>query len=151
MLDGRVLVIRLILGFALPAGGVGRGLLVAGTMTGLWYSQDAGEHWHALKANFPTAAVFDLKFVHHALVVATHGRGLFVLDNMRPVEEMNQEVAKQAFHLFTPSEGTEFVRWSRGEGAEPSFTAPNAPDGPTLDYYLKDALTTTSAEATTGT
>jgi photosystem II stability/assembly factor-like uncharacterized protein len=123
-----------------------RGLLVAGTMTGLWYSQDSGSHWQPLKANFPTAAVFDLKFVHHALVVATHGRGLFVLDNIRPLEEMNQQVARQAFHLFMPSEGTEFVRWSRGEGAEPSFTAPNAPDGTMLDYYLKDALEATPAE-----
>ncbi len=125
-----------------------RGLLVAGTMTGLWYSQDSGVHWQQLKANFPTAPVFDIKFVGHALVVATHGRGLFVLDNMRPVEEMNEEVAKQAFHLFTPSDGTEFIRWSRGEGAEPSFTAPNAPDGTLLDYYLKDELKATPAEKT---
>ncbi|MDE2090590.1 MAG: hypothetical protein KGJ08_01655 [Gammaproteobacteria bacterium] len=123
-----------------------RGLLVAGNMSGLWYSQDAGGHWQPLKANFPTAAVFDLKFVRHDLVVATHGRGLFVLDNFRPVEEMNKAVAKQAFHVFTPSTGTEFVRWSRGEGAEPSFSAPNAPDGPMLDYYLKDELKATTAE-----
>jgi len=123
-----------------------RGLLVAGTMTGLWYSRDDGGHWQPLKANFPTAAVFDLKFVHHALVVATHGRGLFVLDNTRPLEEMNEAVAKQAFHLFTPSAGTEFVRWSRGEGAEPSFTTPNAPDGTLLDYYLKNELKASAAE-----
>jgi len=123
-----------------------RGFLVAGTMTSLWYSRDNGGHWQQLKANFPTAAVVDLKFVHHALVVATHGRGLFVLDNIRPLEEMNDEVAKQAFHLFTPSDGTEFVRWSRGEGAEPSFTAPNAPDGTMLDYYLKAELKATPAE-----
>jgi len=123
-----------------------QGLLVAGTMTGLWYSSDAGGHWQPLKANFPTAAVFDLKFVHHALVVATHGRGLFVLDNIRPVEEMNEAVAKQAFHLFTPSAGTEFVRWSHGEGAEPAFTTPNAPGGTLLDYYLQDALQATPAE-----
>ncbi|MGA9855290.1 MAG: hypothetical protein WBR29_08460 [Gammaproteobacteria bacterium] len=123
-----------------------RGLLVAGTMTGLWYSQDDGGHWQQLKANFPTAPVFDIKFVRHALVVATHGRGLFVLDNIRPVEEMNEEVAQQAFHLFTPSEGIEFVRWSRGEGAEPSFTAPNAPDGTMLDYYLKGELKVTPTE-----
>jgi photosystem II stability/assembly factor-like uncharacterized protein len=123
-----------------------RGFLVAGTMTGLWFSRDAGNHWQQLTANFPTAPVFDIKFVRHSLVVATHGRGLFVLDNFRPLEEMNEEVAKQAFHLFTPSAGTEFVRWSRGEGAEPSFTAPNAPDGTMLDYYLKDELKATPAE-----
>ncbi|MGB9430299.1 MAG: glycosyl hydrolase, partial [Gammaproteobacteria bacterium] len=123
-----------------------RGLLLLGNMTGLWYSRDDGAHWQQLKANFPTAAVFDLKFVHHALAIATHGRGLFVLDNLRPLEEMSDDVAKQDFHLFTPSAGTQFVRWSRGEGAEPSFTTPNAPDGPMLDYYLKNELKATPAE-----
>ncbi|MGH8414068.1 MAG: VPS10 domain-containing protein [Gammaproteobacteria bacterium] len=123
-----------------------KGFLMLGNMTGLWYSRDAGGHWQQLKADFPTAAVFDLKFVHHALAVATHGRGLFVLDNLRPIEEMNDEVAKQAFHLFTPSAGIQFVRWSRGEGAEPSFTTPNAHDGPILDYYLKTELKATPAE-----
>ncbi|MGH8378610.1 MAG: hypothetical protein ACRER7_06615, partial [Gammaproteobacteria bacterium] len=77
---------------------------------------------------------------------ATHGRGLFVLDNLRPIEEMNDDVAKRVFHLFTPSAGTQFVRWSRGEGAEPSFTTPNAPDGPMLDYYLNTELKPTPAE-----
>ncbi|HJR28439.1 MAG TPA: hypothetical protein VJ889_06965, partial [Pseudomonas sp.] len=123
-----------------------KGFLVLGNMTGLWYSRDDGGHWQPLKADFPTAAVFDLKFVHHALAVATHGRGLFVLDNLRPIEEMNDDIAKQSFHLFTPSAGTEFVRWSRGEGAEPSFTTPNAPDGPMIDYYLKAELKATPAE-----
>ncbi|MDE2461611.1 MAG: hypothetical protein KGL98_10230, partial [Gammaproteobacteria bacterium] len=123
-----------------------KGFLVLGNITGLWYSRDDGGHWQPLKAGFPTAAVFDLKFVQHALAVATHGRGLFVLDNLRPIEEMNDDVAKQALHLFTPSEGTEFVRWSRGEGAEPSFTTPNAPDGPMIDYYLKTELKATPAE-----
>ncbi|MGH8338167.1 MAG: hypothetical protein ACRETL_15385, partial [Gammaproteobacteria bacterium] len=122
------------------------GFLMLGNMTGLWYSRDDGGHWQPLKADFPTAAVFDLKFVHHALAVATHGRGLFVLDNLRPIEEMNDDVAKRVFHLFTPSAGTQFVRWSRGEGAEPSFTTPNAPDGPMLDYYLNTELKPTPAE-----
>ena len=99
-----------------------RGLLVLGNMTGLWYSRDDGGQWSQLKADFPTAAVFDLKFVRHDLVVATHGRGLFVLDDIRPLEEMTDEIAKQGVHLFTPSAGTEFVRWLRGEGAEPAFT-----------------------------
>ena len=125
-----------------------KGLLVAGTMTGLWYSRNDGGQWQQLKANFPTAPVFDIKFVRHDLVVATHGRGLFVLDNIQPLEEMNDDVTKQTFHLFTPSAGTEFVRWSRGQGAEPSYTAPNAPDGTMLDYYLKDELKVPPAEKT---
>ena len=123
-----------------------KGFLMLGNMTGLWYSRDDGARWQPLKANFPTAPVFDLQFKNHDLVVATHGRGVFVLDDIRPIEEMDGAIAKQAFHLFTPSEGTEFLSWSRGEGAEPSYTAPNAPNGTVLDYFLKDTLKTTPAE-----
>ncbi len=123
-----------------------KGFLMLGNMTGLWYSRDDGARWQPLKANFPTAPVFDLQFKNHDLVVATHGRGVFVLNDIRPIEEMNGAIAKQAFHLCTPSEGTEFLSWSRGEGAEPSYTAPNAPNGTVLDYFLKDMLKTTPAE-----
>ena len=123
-----------------------KGLLVAGTMTGLWYSRDDGGHWQQLKADFPTAAVVDLKFVRHDLVVATHGRGALILDNIRPLEEMDGALARQPFHLFSPSVGTQFIRWYRGEGAEPAYTAPNAPDGPMLDYYLKSKLKASTAE-----
>ncbi len=123
-----------------------KGFLMLGNMTGLWYSRDDGARWQPLKANFPTAPVFDLQFKNHDLVVATHGRGVFVLDDIRPIEEMDSAIAKQTFHLFTPSEGTEFLSWNRGEGAEPSYTAPNAPNGTVLDYFLKDMLKTTPAE-----
>lgn len=123
-----------------------KGLLIAGTMTGLWYSRDDGGHWQQLKAGFPTAAVVDIKFVRHDLVVATHGRGAFILDNIRPLEEMDTAVVRDAFHLFSPSMGTQFVRWYRGEGAEPAYTAPNAPDGPNIDYYLKNKLETSATE-----
>ena len=113
-----------------------KGFLMLGNMTGLWYSRDNGESWQQLKANFPTVAVFDLKFVHHGLAVATHGRGLFVLDNLRPIEEMSGQVAKQNFHLFTPSIGTQY-----------SFAVGHhQPEDASIDYYLKDALEPTFAD-----
>lgn len=114
-----------------------KGFLVLGNMTGLWYSRDDGAHWQKFQSGFPTAPVFDVKFVHHALVVATHGRGLFVLDNLRPFEEMNAQIAKQSFHLFSPSTGTEY-----------SFAAGHAPEGPAITYYLKDALAATPEQRT---
>ncbi|MGH8115494.1 MAG: hypothetical protein ACREPS_10655, partial [Rhodanobacteraceae bacterium] len=115
-----------------------KGFLVLGNMTGLWYSRDAGAHWQKFQSGFPTAAVFDLKFVHHALVAATHGRGLYVLDNLRPFEEMDDAIAKQGFHLFTPSTGTEY-----------SFASGNMPRGPAIDYYLQNAVRSTPAEMAT--
>lgn len=107
-----------------------KGFLVLGNMTGLWYSQDSGDHWQQFHSGFPTVPVFDVKFVRHDLVVATHGRGLWVLDNLRPFEEMNASVAKQPFHLFTPSAGTEQLQATTSYPSRPVM----------IDYYLKDAI-----------
>jgi photosystem II stability/assembly factor-like uncharacterized protein len=115
-------------------------LLAAGTMTGVWISRDGGRRWTQLKANLPTMPVFDLKFVRGDLVLATHGRGLWVLDHFAPVAELDPNAVPQQVKLFTPSTGIEFQRWSRGEGAEPSFVTPNAPSGVVIDYSLPKKL-----------
>lgn len=112
------------------------GVLVAGTDIGGYLSRDDGAHWTPLGAGFPTVPVFDVKFVQGDLVLATHGRGLFVFDHFAPLAEYSPAVAKEPLHLFTPRAGTQFVRWSRGEGAEPLYTVPNAPDGVLIDYSV---------------
>jgi photosystem II stability/assembly factor-like uncharacterized protein len=119
-----------------------RGFLVAGTDTGLYYSQDEGDHWQPLKSNFPTAPVFDVKFVKnsHDLLAATHGRGIFVLDDIRPLEELTPEVESSAFHLFTPAPGIIWHTWRTGEGQGGGYSAPNAPAGAVIDYYLKSEI-----------
>jgi len=117
------------------------GVLVAGTDIGAWLSRDNGAHWSQLKVGgLPTVPVVDVKFVHGDLVLATHGRGLFVLDHFAPVAEYSKTIASQPLHLFTPRAGIEFVRWSRGEGAEPLYTVPNAPDGVVVDYAVPHKL-----------
>lgn len=121
-----------------------RGFLVLGTDAALWYSRDAGATWKPLKPDFPTAAVYDLKFIKrsHDLVVATHGRGLFVLDNITPLEELTPEVVASDFHVFGTLPAQIRVR-PRRTGAAPSrFTTPNPPAGAAIDYYLKAALDT---------
>jgi photosystem II stability/assembly factor-like uncharacterized protein len=124
-----------------------RGFLVLGTMTGLYYSSDDGGHWTPLKANFPTAPVFDLKFARKRrdLVVATHGRGIFILDNLRPLEEMSSAVESSSFHLFTPAPGTLFHHWTMSEGYA-GYSAPNRPDGVLIDYFLKSEVKATPQE-----
>jgi len=121
-----------------------RGLLVLGTDAALWYSRDGGATWKALKADFPTAPVYDLQFIKrsHDLVVATHGRGLFVLDNVTALEELTPEVAARDLHVFSTLAAQIRVR-PRRTGVPPTrFTTPNAPAGVVIDYYLKTALDT---------
>ncbi|MGH8318810.1 MAG: VPS10 domain-containing protein [Steroidobacteraceae bacterium] len=115
-------------------------VLAAGTMTGVWISRDGGGRWTQLKSNLPTMPVFDLKFVRGDLVLATHGRGLWVLDHAAAVAELDPNAVPQQVKLFTPGTGIEYQRWSRGEGAEPSFVTPNAPNGVVIDYSLPKKL-----------
>src|SRR5271157_5555958 len=120
-----------------------RGFLVLGTDTGLFYSQDAGEHWQPLKANFPTVPVYDLKFVKATddLVVATHGRGLFVLDNIRPVEGMSAKSQDSDFQLVSTAPGTLFHHWrGAGFGAAADYSTPNGPEGVVIDYFLEKEI-----------
>ena len=124
-------------------------LLMAGTMDGLYYSLDNGGRWLPLHANLPSAAVFDLQFVRrtHSLVLVTHGRGVWVLDNLRPLENWNAKVAREAFHLFPAAPGT-LVYASHTNGAGPSnFRGPNAVTGVVITYSLQHALKPTPAEA----
>jgi photosystem II stability/assembly factor-like uncharacterized protein len=118
------------------------GFLVAGTDTGLFYSHDGGEHWIPIKGEFPTVPVWDVKFAGDGgdLVVATHGRGLFVLDNIRPLEELTPAIAASEFHLFSPGRGTEFHFWNRSGFGSSGYSVPNPPTGVVLDYFLKSEI-----------
>ena len=121
-----------------------RGFLVLGTDAGLWYSRDAGVTWKPLKADFPTVPVYDVQFVKrtHDLVIATHGRGLFVLDNITALEQLTPDVLASDFRLFGALPAQIRVRPRRGGVAPTRFSTPNAPAGGVLDYYLKAALDT---------
>ena len=123
-----------------------KGFLALGNLTGLWYSRDSGIHWQQMKAGFPTVPVFDVQFVQHDLVVATHGRGQFVFDRIAPFEQLDEAEAAQDFHLIGAGGGTRFVRWYRGGETQVSYSAPNAPDGVKIDYFLKKELKASGEE-----
>jgi photosystem II stability/assembly factor-like uncharacterized protein len=120
-----------------------KGFLAAGTETGLFYSIDDGAKWIPIKSNFPTVPVYDIKFVKKSrdLVVATHGRGLFVLDNITPLEEMNRQTV--AFQLFNIVPATHWLMWNKRGFSMGGYTAPNPPRGATIDYYLPSEIKTT--------
>ncbi len=124
-----------------------RGFLVLGTDAALWYSRDGGTSWKPLKAEFPTAPVYDVQFVKrsHDLVIATHGRGLFVMDNITALEELTPEVVASDLHVFSTLPAQIRVRLRRPSVAPTRFTTPNAPAGAVIDYYVKAALDTGSS------
>jgi photosystem II stability/assembly factor-like uncharacterized protein len=113
-----------------------KGFLVVGTETGLFYSTNDGASWTSIKSNFPTVPVYDIKFIRksHDMIVATHGRGLFVLDNITPLEETNTQPG--SFQLFSTLAANHWLFWNKRGFSLGGYTAPNPPRGATIDYYL---------------
>jgi len=115
-----------------------KGFLVLGTDTGVFYSSDDGAHWTPIKSNFPTVPIYDVKFIKktHDLVVATHGRGLFVLDDITPLEESGADLAKSDFHLYPLQPAVNWHSWSKHGFASGGYVAPNPMSGAVITYYL---------------
>src|SRR5687767_12980769 len=95
-----------------------RGLLYAGTETGVWVSLDDGGSWQRLAGNLPVAPIHDLIVKDTDLVVATHGRSFWILDDLTPLHQMADTVATADAHLFAPRPT---VRWRayKGHGMKP--------------------------------
>jgi photosystem II stability/assembly factor-like uncharacterized protein len=134
--------------YALVEDRVDPNLLFAGTEYGLFASQNGGTSWIPLKGSFPTVAVRDLWFQkrHDDLVLATFGRGFWVLDDVSPLRTMSSAVAANEATLFPTRDAELYVeRMQLGlpgksfQGAS-YFTAPNPPFGAVFTYYLKDEL-----------
>ncbi|HYK82096.1 MAG TPA: hypothetical protein VEU55_03050 [Gemmatimonadales bacterium] len=114
------------------------GLLYAGTELGVYVSFDDGDDWQPLQLNLPTVSVRDLAVHDHDLVAATHGRAFWVLDDLTPLEQFSDVVARSSAHLFRPAPA---IRIRRSENRdtplppeEPHGT--NPPAGAIIDYYL---------------
>jgi photosystem II stability/assembly factor-like uncharacterized protein len=118
---------------------VRRGLLFAGTETGMFVSFNDGAHWQPLQMNLPVASVRDLVVHGDDLVVATHGRSFWILDDITPLRQMNSDVADSDVFLYKPAVAYR-VRRDAGLGnTDGGPTAQNPPNGAVVDYYLKGA------------
>jgi photosystem II stability/assembly factor-like uncharacterized protein len=124
-------------------------LLFAGTEFGLWASWDRGANWTALKNNFPTVPVDDIQIQarENDLVLATHGRSIWVLDDMTPLEKIDAPMTASPLTIFAPRAATSWHlrnrRWSAGQKM---FIAKNPPYGAIVNYYLKDSLPAETAK-----
>lgn len=113
-----------------------RGLLYLGTERGIAFSSDDGSTWTQLKLNLPTVAVHDLVVKGDDLVVGTHGRSIWILDDLTPVREWSAAVAAEPVHLFPVQPA---VRWRYHGSVSSQITGPgkNPQVGAVVDYWLK--------------
>lgn len=115
-----------------------RGLLFAGTETGVYVSFDDGDQWQSLQLNLPATPVRDLTIHASDLVVATHGRSFWVLDDIAPLRQASEAAQANVF-LFRPRAAYR-VRPGNEHGTPlpPEIpAAPNPPEGALINYYLK--------------
>jgi photosystem II stability/assembly factor-like uncharacterized protein len=116
------------------------GLLFCGTERGVFVSFDAGDRWQPLQLNLPPASMRDLAIRDNDLIVATHGRGFWILDDISPLRQVDGAAAAEAF-LFAPAPA--FLIPEPNEQGTPvpkdEPVAENAPWGAVIDYYLKSA------------
>ena len=118
-------------------------LLFAGTEFGLWVSWDRGANWTALKNNLPTVPVDDIEIQarDNDLVLATHGRSIWIFDDLAPIEKFDSTVANSDLTFFTPRTATEWsLKRRHWSGGQKVYLAKNPPYGALLSYYLKDAV-----------
>jgi len=111
-----------------------KGLLFLGTERGVSFSLDNGATWRPLGLNLPTVAVHDLAVHGDDLVVGTHGRGAWILDDLTPIREWSEEAAGRPAHLFSSRPA---VRWEYRAVFSGSGPGENPPRGATLQYFLK--------------
>src|SRR6266852_1035836 len=119
---------------------VRKGLLFAGTEGSVYVSFNDGDDWQPLQLNLPYTSMRDFTIHGDDLLVATHGRSFWILDDITPLRQMNTDIAKSEAHLFLPQEAIRY-RWNRNPDTPlpPEFPAgKNPPDGAIIDYHLAD-------------
>lgn len=123
-------------------------LLFVGTEFGLFYSNDGGGNWTQLKAGLPTIAVRDLAIQQREndLVLATFGRGFYVLDDYTPLRTINKDLLAQSAHIFPVKPALQYIPSDRmggsgkGHMGESYFLSENPPFGAVFTFYVGDSI-----------
>jgi photosystem II stability/assembly factor-like uncharacterized protein len=120
-----------------------RGLLFAGTERGAFVSFDDGDTWQPLQLDLPVTSVRDFEIYNNDLIVATHGRGFWVIDDISPLRQVTPAILASDAYLFKPADIVYLPPGSDNgtplQKDEPE--APNPPNGAPIDYYLKTNAT----------
>ena len=121
---------------------VRKGLLFAGSETAVYVSFDAGEHWQSLRLNMPATSIRDLVIKDDDLVIATHGRSFWILDDITPLRQLTTQLSNTSVILYKP-QTTYRVRWNMNTDTPLPQEEPagqNPPDGAIINYYLSEKV-----------
>ncbi|HBB88832.1 MAG TPA: hypothetical protein DC047_14580 [Blastocatellia bacterium] len=118
---------------------VRKGLLFAGTETGVFVSFNDGDNWQPLQMNLPNVSVRDLLIKENDLVIATHGRSFWILDDISPLRELNAAVSAETVNLFRPATAIRIRKNEAHDTPLPPETpaGKNPPAGAIIDYSLQ--------------
>jgi photosystem II stability/assembly factor-like uncharacterized protein len=119
---------------------VRKGLLFAGSETSVYVSFNNGDDWQQLQVNLPHTSMRDLAIHGDDLIVATHGRSFWILDDITPLRQWSSQSTRGSAYLFAPQTAVRF-RWNRNTDTPLPPEVPagqNPPDGAIIDYFLTD-------------
>ncbi|MEQ1605663.1 MAG: glycoside hydrolase [Pyrinomonadaceae bacterium] len=118
---------------------VRKGLLYCGTEQAVYFSTDNGENWQPLRLNMPATSIRDLVVKDDDVVVGTHGRSFWILDDITPLRQLNAGTKAESAVLFTPQLATRIKRSLHTDTPIPPEepAGQNPPDGAIINYYLK--------------
>lgn len=117
-----------------------KGLLYAGSENAVYVSFDDGEHWQSLRLNMPATSIRDLVIKDDDLVLGTHGRGFWIMDDITPLRQISTNLAAEKALLFKPQTAIR-VRWNMNTDTPIPQEEPggqNPPDGAIINYYLAE-------------
>jgi photosystem II stability/assembly factor-like uncharacterized protein len=125
-----------------------KGLLFAGSERAVYVSFDDGDNWQSLRLNMPATSIRDLVIKDDDIVVGTHGRSFWILDNITSLRQLKNATVKQPTILFKPQNAIR-VRWSMYTDTPLPQEEPagqNPPDGAMIDYYLAEKASNINLE-----
>jgi photosystem II stability/assembly factor-like uncharacterized protein len=111
-----------------------KGLLYCGTETGMYISFDDGVSWQSFQRNLPIVPITDLTIKNKNLIAATQGRSFWVIDDLSPLHQLNDEIANRDFYLYQPLDS---YRMNGGSGGPSRTAGQNHPGGVMVNYFIK--------------
>jgi photosystem II stability/assembly factor-like uncharacterized protein len=117
-----------------------KGLLYLGTEKSLYFSPDDGKNWIHLKNNLPPVPIFGIEIQRNFkdLVIATYGRGFYILDDVTPIREFTDQVRNSDAHLFSIRKAYRFQAINGIKTDDSYVSGRNPPEGASINYYLKE-------------